>query len=177
MIQKKKGGALAAKHIKVLKGGAKGKAASTKATKSKGTTPFRKRSKKLLLQVKKCYYDAIMAKRKLWEARTMYNKTGELSLSAQLGTIGRIVVLHSGPGTNKLARITDVRIYYGRVGMPPIKEMLTDIGPELLPDASPTLEAGFRAYEECYNHRLGLDDMPFVALRLDVEQAQAIEHI
>ena len=159
----------------------KRKPASTKALKAKREAAYdqKLRSRKLLLQVKRCYYDAIMAKRKLWEARPMYDKTGKKpSLSWVLGRIGNTVVLQSGPGTKKLARITDVRMYLGRVGMPPIKEMLTDIGPELLPDASPTLEAGFRAYEECYDHQLGLGNvMPFIALRLDVEQAQAIEHI
>ena len=123
-----------------------------------------------------------MAKRKLWEARPMLEKTGKTSLSWQLGTIGRIVVLQSGGGTNNVARITDVRLYYGQTDMHPIKEMLSDIGPELLPDAPPTLEAGLREYEKCYNAakfyytRLEWDKMPFIAMRLDVEQAQVIDH-
>jgi hypothetical protein len=144
--------------------------ASKKRAKSKSKKARNKDDRKLLLQVKKCHYNAIMAKRKLWEARTMFYRTGRPSLSLQLGFIGRSVILQSGPGTNNVARITDVRLYYGQAGMSPIKEMLIYLGSELLPDAPPTLEARIKQYEECYHKNCELDKSPFIAMRLEVDQ-------
>ena len=141
-----------------------------KASKKTARKKKVKDDRKLLLRVKKCHYKAIMAKRKLWEARTMFYKTGRPSLSWQLASIGRGVILQSGPGTSSVARITDLRLYYGQAGMSPIKEMLIDLGSELLPDAPPTLEARIKQYEECYHRNCELDKSPFIAMRLEVDQ-------
>ena len=147
------------------------KSARTKDSPLQDTTPHSSDGKKLLLQLKRCHYEAIMAERKLWEARPLLDKTGKHSKFAKLGTVGRIVILQSGRGTNSAARITDVRRYLGEVDMPPIKEMLLDLGAELLPDSPPTLKARISQYAECYSEGWDLDKMPFVALRLELGKA------
>ena len=146
----------------------KSKATQNKASALNETIADSIGGKKLLLQLKKCHYEAIMTQRKMWEARPLLDKTGKPSMFAKLGSVGRIVVLQSGRGTNNVARITEVRKYLGQVNMPPVKEMLLELGADLLPDSPSSLEARINQYAECYSEGWDLDKMAFVALRLEL---------
>ena len=156
-------------------GDASGLAGKSKVSRSKASTVNETIAgggdgKKLLLQLKKCHYEAIMAGRKIWEARPLLGKSGRPSMPANLGTVGRVVILQSGRGTNNRARIVETRKYLGQANVPAINEMLLDLGTDLLPDAPSSFEARFDEYVSCYGKDHDLNTMSFVAMRLELER-------
>ena len=148
----------------------KSKVSRSKASTVNGTIAGGGDGKKLLLKLKKCNYEAIMAGRKIWDVRPLLGKSGRASMSWHLGTVGRVVILQSGRGTNNRARIVETRKYLGQANVPAINEMLLDLGTDLLPDAPSSFEARFDEYVSCYGKDHDLNTMSFVAMRLELER-------
>ena len=148
----------------------KSKVSRSKASTVNGTIAGGGDGKKLLLKLKKCNYEAIMAGRKIWDVRPLLGKSGRPSMPANLGTVGRVVILQSGRGTNNRARIVETRKYLGQANVPAINEMLLDLGTDLLPDAPSSFEARFDEYVSCYGKDHDLNTMSFVAMRLELER-------
>ena len=124
-------------------------------------------SKKLLLQLKRQHYDAILNKRKTWEARPCRDKCGRQSIPDKLAVVDRTAVLQSGANTNDYVRIAEVRRYFGDDSMTPVEQMVVDIGAELLPDAPLDIEARVQEYVACYGRDFDLSSVGFVAMRLE----------
>ena len=93
--------------------------------------------KKLLLQLKRPHYDAIKERRKIWEARPMFHddtKGGNRHHIDKLASVGRTVVLQSGARTNDRVSIAEVRRYTPDNCSSPLRDMVEELGAELLPD-------------------------------------------
>ena len=95
----------------------------------------------VLVHLKRPHYDAIRSRRKLWEARPLFDrqsKGGRPSIFGQLGTVGRTVVLQSGANTNDRMRVAEVQRFCADpdASGDPVKDMVLDLGADLLPDAA-----------------------------------------
>jgi hypothetical protein len=122
--------------------------------------------KVLLLQLKRTHYDAIKSRRKRWEARPLFrdsNRGRGPSLYDTLATVGRVVVLQSGAGTNDRVRIAEVRRYIS------VQDMVSELAADLLPDHTDRV----RVYEDLYGD-LGCA-RGFVAMRLEWPNERAVD--
>ena len=125
----------------------------------------------MLLPLRRVYFDAIKSRRKLWEARPIYEKREDGSVKhwrlSGLLTIGRRVLLQSGAPPLLEMRIVDIR-YYNPSGtnprMTPLRSMALELGPDLLPDIL-CLHGRMAVYHEIYG--LELCSHGFVAMKLD----------
>ena len=84
--------------------------------------------KTLLLQLKRPHYDAIKDRRKLWEARPLFDDSGRQTIHDKLAVVGNAAVLQSGAGTNDRVCITEVRRYTS------VQDMVSELAADLLPD-------------------------------------------
>ena len=107
------------------------------------------KTKTLLLQIQRSYYNAIMNGSKTWEARPLFEREdkgeGKTTMANKLAKVGLKVKLQSGSDTNDSFRITEVCKYEN------VEEMVNKLGADLLPDVVDT-----RAGVEVYNN-LGYD--------------------
>jgi len=129
--------------------------------------------KVLLLQLQRPHYDAMKSGRKQWEARPLFddaNRGGRQSLCDSLATVGRVVVLQSGAGTNDRVRITEVRRYSAnpQAEISAVRAMVDELGSSLLPDAA-NASAGVKVYESLYG--AARCARGFVAMRLEMPGA------
>ena len=67
--------------------------------------------KTLLLQLKRPHYDAIKARRKLWEARPLFDSARRQTIYDKHAVVGNAAVLQSGAGANDRVCIVEVRRY------------------------------------------------------------------
>ena len=120
--------------------------------------------KTLLLQLKRPYYDAIKDRRKLWEARPLFDGSFRQTIYDKLAVVGNTAVLQSGAGTNDRVRIAEVRRYFPQGLEYPLNVMLQELGADLLPDVA---DARARAtiYECLFGFRRCASG--FVAMRLE----------
>ena len=130
------------------------------------------REKRLLMQLKRQHYDAIMSGRKSWEARPIIDKRGHASIYAKLAVAGRTVVLQSGAGTNDHVQIAEVRHYAGEGLASPVQRMVNDLGADLLPDAPDDTAKRVQEYVELYGKGFDLERVGFVAMRFERPEAE-----
>jgi len=118
-----------------------------------GTAAARKRpasataSKTLLLRLKRQFYDAIKDRRKLWEARPLFDSSGRQTIYDKLAVVGNAAVLQSGKNTNDRVRIAEVRRYIPQGLSCPLQDMVVELGADLLTDVADT-RARAQIYEE-----------------------------
>ena len=129
--------------------------------------------KKLLLQLRRPHYDAIIDGRKLWEARPISDvekkgKGDRESDFSKKATIGRVVILQSGANTNNRMLIAEVRRYIRNDARSnsPLMDMVVELGADLLPDAADAY-ARAEVYESLYGR--ARCSCGFVAMRLKLE--------
>ena len=103
----------------------------------------------LLLQLKRPHYDAIKDRRKLWEARPLFDGSGRQTIHDKLAVVGNAAVLQSGAGTNDRVRIAEVRRYSPQGLSYPLQEMVVELGADLLPDV-PDDRSRIKVYESLY---------------------------
>ena len=120
--------------------------------------------KTLLLQLKRPHYDAIKERRKLWEARPLFDGSYRQTIYDKLAVVGNAAILQSGAGTNDRVRIVEVRRYVPRGMSYPLEEMVVELGADLLPDVANT-----RGRAEIYESLYGFQRCArgFVAMRLE----------
>ena len=120
--------------------------------------------KTLLLQLKRPHYDAIKERRKLWEARPLFDGSYRQTIYDKLAVVGNAAILQSGAGTNDRVRIVEVRRYVPRGMSYPLEEMVVELGADLLPDVANT-----RGRREIYESLYGFQRCArgFVAMRLE----------
>ena len=120
--------------------------------------------KTLLLQLKRPHYDAIKERRKLWEARPLFDGSYRQTIYDKLAVVGNAAILQSGAGTNDRVRIVEVRRYVPRGMSYPLEEMVVELGADLLPDVANT-----RGRAEIYESLYGIQRCArgFVAMRLE----------
>ena len=120
--------------------------------------------KSLLLQLKRPHYDAIKDRRKLWEARPLFDGSFRQTIYDKLAVVGNTAILQSGAGTNDRVRIAEVRRYFPQGLEYPLNVMLQELGADLLPDVA---DARARAtiYECLYGFQRCASG--FVAMRLE----------
>ena len=86
----------------------------------------------LMLQVKRCYYDAIKSGRKRWESRPLFEKRMNGCFQPwkgfSLATKGRKIKFQSGPPPLLQMQVAEVRCFLCA------KDMVKELGEELLPD-------------------------------------------
>ena len=121
------------------------------------------RPKTLLLQLKRPHYDAIMAGRKLWEARPLLNGSGQPTIYNKLAIASNAAILQSGADTNDRVRIAEVRRYTPQNSLHPLEDMVAELGTDLLPDVA-DIRSGAVVYEELYGSQRCAGG--FVAMRL-----------
>ena len=119
--------------------------------------------KTLLLQLKRPHYNAIMAGRKLWEARPLLNGSGQPTIYNKLAIAGNAAILQSGADTNDRVRIAEVRRYTPQNSLHPLEDMVAELGTDLLPDVA-DIGSGAVVYEELYGSQRCAGG--FVAMRL-----------
>ena len=90
----------------------------------------------ILLQLKRPHYDAIKERRKLWEARPLFDGSYRQTIYDKLAVVGNAAILQSGAGTNDRVRIVEVRRYVPRGMSYPLEEMVVELGADLLPDVA-----------------------------------------
>ena len=97
-------------------------------------------------------------RRKVWEARPLFNDTGRQTIYDKLAVVGNAAVLQSGAGTNDRVRIAEVRRYDS------VQDMVAELAAGLLPD-----HADARSRVEAYESLYGPDACArgFVAMRLE----------
>ena len=122
-----------------------------------------KNRKTLLLQLKRPHYDAMKDRRKLWEARPLFDSKGRQTVFDKLAVVGNAAVLQSGAGTNDRVYIAEVRRYIQKEGSYPLEDMVVELGADLLPDVADT-RARVQLYESLYGPQCFRG---FVAMRLD----------
>jgi hypothetical protein len=105
--------------------------------------------KTLLLQLKRPHYDAIKERRKLWEARPLFDGSYRQTIYDKLAVVGNAAMLQSGAGTNDRVRIVEVRRYVPRGMSYPLEEMVVELGADLLPDVANT-RGRAEIYESLY---------------------------
>ena len=110
---------------------------------------MRKTEKTLLLQLKRPHYDAIKERRKLWEARPLFDGCYRQTIYDKLAVVGNAAVLQSGAGTNDRVRIAEVRRYTPQGLSYPLQEMVVELGADLLPDV-PDDRSRIKVYESLY---------------------------
>jgi hypothetical protein len=120
--------------------------------------------KTLLLQLKRPHYDAIKDRRKLWEARPLFDGSGRQTIYDKLAAVGNSAVLQSGAGTNDRVRIAEVRRYIPQGLSHPLEDMVDELGADLLPDVAET-RARAQIYESLYGDRRCARG--FVAIRIE----------
>ena len=120
--------------------------------------------KTLLLQLKRPHYDAIKERRKLWEARPLFDGSYRQTIYDKLAVVGNAAILQSGAGTNDRVRIVEVRRYVPRGMSYPLEEMVVELGADLLPDVANT-RGRAEIYESLY--RCQRCARGFVAMRLE----------
>lgn len=119
--------------------------------------------KTLLLQLKRPHYNAIMAGRKLWEARPLLNGSGQPTIYNKLAIASNAAILQSGADTNDRVRIAEVRRYTPQNSLHPLEDMVAELGTDLLPDVA-DIRSGAVVYEELYGSQRCAGG--FVAMRL-----------
>ena len=119
--------------------------------------------KTLLLQLKRPHYNAIRDRRKLWEARPLFDESGRPTTINKLAVVGNGAVLQSGANTNDRVRIVEVRRYIPHGDSRPLLDMVVELGADLLPDVADT-GARARVYESLYGDRC---IRGFVAMRIE----------
>jgi len=120
--------------------------------------------KTLLLQLRRPHYDAIKDRRKLWEARPLFDGSGRQTIHDKLAVVGNAAVLQSGAGTNDRVCIAEVRRYVPQGLSYPLDDMVVELGADLLPDVADT-KGRAQIYESLYGfHRCARG---FVAMRLE----------
>ena len=118
----------------------------------------------ILLQLKRPHYDAIKERRKLWEARPLFDGCYRQTIYDKLAVVGNAAILQSGAGTNDRVQIVEVRRYVPRGLSCPLVRMVVELGADLLPDVANT-RARVEIYESLYGfHRCARG---FVAMRLE----------
>ena len=105
--------------------------------------------KTLLLQLKRPHYDAIKDRRKVWEARPLFDGSGRQTIHDKLAVVGNAVVLQSGAGTNDRVCIAEVRRYIPQGLSYPLQNMVAELGADLLPDAADE-DSRMKVYESLY---------------------------
>ena len=100
--------------------------------------------KTLLLQLK-----LLQLKRKLWEARRLFDGSGRQTIYDKLAVVGNAAVLQNGANTNDRMRIVEVRRYTPRDLSYPLHKMVVELGADLLPDV-PDEESRIKVYESWY---------------------------
>ena len=120
--------------------------------------------KTLLLQLKRPHYDAIKERRKLWEARPLFDGYFRQTIYDKLAVVGNAAILQSGAGTNDRVCIVEVRRYVPRGMSYPLEDMVVELGADLLPDVANT-----RGRTEIYESLYGFQRCArgFVAMRLE----------
>ena len=119
--------------------------------------------KALLLQLKRPHYNAIMAGRKLWEARPLLTGSGQPTIYNKLAIVSNVAILQSGAGTNDRVRIAEVRRYTPQNCLHPLEDMVAELGTDLLPDVA-DIRSRAVVYEELYGFQRCAGG--FVAMRL-----------
>ena len=129
-----------------------------------GSSKREENRKSLLLQLKRPHYDAIKDRRKLWEARPLFDGSFRQTKYDKLAVVGNTAILQSGAGTNDRVRIAEVRRYFPQGLEYPLNVMLQELGADLLPDVA---DARARAtiYECLYGFQRCASG--FVAMRLE----------
>ena len=123
--------------------------------------------KTLLLQLKRPHYDAIKDRRKVWEARPLFDGSGRQTIHDKLAVVGNAVVLQSGAGTNDRVCIAEVRRYVPQGLSYPLEGMVVELGADLLPDAADNRTRA-QIHESLYGHRCCRG---FVAMRIEWPEA------
>jgi hypothetical protein len=132
-------------------------------TESSADLKSEEKRKTLLLQLKRPHYNAIKDRRKLWEARPLFDGSGRQTIYDKLAVVGNAAVLQSGAGTNDRVRIAEVRRYIPQGLSYPLQDMVVELGAGLLPDAADT-KARAQIYESLYGNRCFRG---FVAMRIE----------
>ena len=117
-----------------------------------------------MLQLKRPHYDAIKDRRKLWEARPLFDGACGQTIYDKLAVVGNAAVLQSGGGTNDRVCIAEVRRYVPQGLSDPLRDMVVELGADLLPDVADT-EGREQIYESLYGFRRCAKG--FVAMRLE----------
>ena len=116
-----------------------------------------------MLQLKHPHYDAIKDRRKLLEARPLFDGSGRQAIYDKLAVVGNAAVLQSGAGTNDRVRIAEVRRYIPQGLSYTLQDMVVELGADLLPDVADT-RARAQVYETLYSDRCVRG---FVAMRIE----------
>ena len=115
----------------------------------------------LMLQVKRCYYDAIKTGRKRWDCRSLLEKRRDgcfyLWSYIHLATKGREILFQSGRPPFVRMQVAEVRFFASA------KAMVEELGDELLPDDADA-NARFKSLSEIYGAEVC--NSGFVAMRL-----------
>ena len=119
--------------------------------------------KTLLLQLRRPHYDAMKNRRKVWEARPLFDCSGQQTIYDKLAVVGNAAVLQSGAGTNDRVCIAEVRRYIPQGLSYPLEDMVVELGADLLPDVADT-RARAQVYESLYGDRC---TRGFVAMRIE----------
>jgi len=120
--------------------------------------------KSLLLQLKRPHYDAIKERRKLWEARPLFDGSFRQTIYDKLAVVGNAAILQSGAGTNDRVCIAEVRRYVPQGLSYPLEDMVVELGADLLPDVADT-RGRAKIYEALYGSQRCARG--FVAMRLE----------
>ena len=120
--------------------------------------------KTLLLQLRRPHYGASKDRRKLWEARPLFDGYGRQTIYDKLAVVGNDAVLQSGAGTNDRVRIEEVRRYIPHGLSHPLLDVVVELGADLLPDVVDTKGRAY-VYESLYG--LQRCARGFVAMRLE----------
>ena len=118
-----------------------------------------------MLQLKRPHYDAIKDRRKLWEARPLFDGSFRQTIYDKLAVAGNTAILQSGAGTNDRVRIAEVRRYFPQGLEYPLNVMLQELGADLLPDVADARRARATIYECLYGFQRCASG--FVAMRLE----------
>ena len=118
-----------------------------------------------MLQLKRPHYDAIKERRKLWEARPLFDGSFRQTIYDKLAVAGNTAILQSGAGTNDRVRIAEVRRYFPQGLEYPLNVMLQELGADLLPDVADARRARATIYECLYGFQRCASG--FVAMRLE----------
>ena len=117
-----------------------------------------------MLQLRRSHYDAIKDRRKLWEARPLFDGSGGQTICDKLAVVGNAAMLQSGAGTNDRACIAEVRRYVPQGLSYPLDDMVVELGADLLPDVADT-KGRQQIYESLYGFQRCARG--FVAMRLE----------
>ena len=129
--------------------------------------------KTLLLQLKRPHYNAIRDRRKLWEARPLFDGSCRQTIYDKLAVVGNIAVLQSGAGTNDRVCIAEVRRYLPRGLSNPLQDMVVELSGDLLPDV-----ADARSRAQIYESLYGVQRCArgFVAMRFEWPEEVKTHH-